>query len=55
MIPLAGKVVEHMKASPFVLAILIINFTLLAGFVYTLHEVSAAVSRRDNIIERCVK
>jgi hypothetical protein len=44
-----------MKATPFVLAILIINVTVLAGFAITLHEVGAAIARRDNILERCIK
>ncbi|MET4017707.1 hypothetical protein [Bradyrhizobium sp. S3.2.12] len=32
---LAHKVVDQMKATPFVLAILIVNITVLAGFAYT--------------------
>lgn len=52
---LAHKVVEQMKATPFVLAILIVNITVLAGFAYMLHEISSAMARRDNIIERCIK
>lgn len=52
---LAHKVVDQMKATPFVLAILIVNITMLAGFAYTLHEVGAAIARRDTILERCIK
>lgn len=52
---LAHKVVDQMKATPFVLAILIVNITVLAGFLYTLHEVRGAVARRDTILERCIK
>ena len=52
---LAHKVVDQMKATPFVLAILIVNITVLTGFAYTLHEVSGAVARRDTILERCIK
>jgi hypothetical protein len=52
---LAHKVVEQMKATPFVLAILIVNITVLAGFAFTLHQISSAMARRDNIIERCIK
>jgi hypothetical protein len=52
---LAKQVVEKMGATPFVLAILIVNVVVLAGFTYTLHEVSDAVERRDKILERCIK
>jgi hypothetical protein len=52
---IAKQVVDNMKASPFVLALLIINVVVLAGFTFTLHEVSKAVERRDNILERCIK
>lgn len=52
---LAHKVVDQMKATPFVLAILIVNITVLAGSAYTLHEVGAAIARRDTILERCIK
>jgi len=52
---LAHKVIETMRATPFVLALLIINIVVLSGFVFTLHEVSAAIERRDKILERCIK
>lgn len=51
----AHKVIETMKATPFVLALLIINVVVLAGFTLTLLEVSKAVERRDRILERCIK
>jgi hypothetical protein len=52
---IAKQVVDSMKASPFVLALLIINVAVLIGFSFTLYEVSKAVARRDNILERCIK
>jgi hypothetical protein len=52
---LANKVIETMRATPFLLALLIINLVVLAGFTLTLHEVSKAVARRDGILERCIK
>jgi hypothetical protein len=52
---LAKQVIETMRATPFVLALLVINVVVLAGFTYTLHEVSDAVERRDKILERCIK
>jgi hypothetical protein len=52
---LAGKVIETMRATPFLLALLIINVAVLAGFTFTLNEVSKAVARRDAILEKCIK
>jgi hypothetical protein len=50
-----SKVVESMRGTPFVLALLIINVLTITGFSYTLHEISDAVARRDKILERCIK
>lgn len=52
---IAGKVIDSMRATPFVLALLIINLIMLAGFVFTLHEVGNAIERRDNILEKCIR
>jgi hypothetical protein len=52
---LVDKVIETMKATPFVLALLIINIAVLAGFAFTLHEVGNAIERRDNILEKCIR
>jgi hypothetical protein len=52
---IARQVIDNMRASPFVLALLIINIAVLVGFSFTLYEVSKAVARRDNILERCLK
>jgi hypothetical protein len=51
----AKQVIDTMKATPFVLALLVINVVVLCGFTFTLHEVSNAVERRDKILERCIK
>lgn len=52
---LAKQVVESMKATPFVLSLLIINIIVLVGFTYTLHEVSDAAERADKMLEKCIK
>jgi hypothetical protein len=52
---IAAKVLETMKATPFVLALLIINIAVLGGFAFTLHEVGKSIARRDAILERCIK
>jgi hypothetical protein len=51
----AHKVIETMRATPFVLALLIINICVLAGFAMTLYQVGDAIERRDRILERCIK
>ena len=51
----AKQVIETMRATPFVLAILIVNAIALAGFGYSLHEVSKAADRRDGLLELCMK
>lgn len=52
---IAKQVIETMRATPFVLAILIINIVVLTGFTFTLYQVGHAVERRDKILERCIK
>jgi len=51
----AKQVIDTMKATPFVLAILIINIAVLAGFAFTLNEVGKSIARRDTILEKCIK
>jgi len=52
---LAEQVVENLRGAPFVLALLIINIIVLAGFAFTLHEVGNAIERRDAIVKACVE
>ncbi|MEY9397286.1 hypothetical protein ABIF66_008093 [Bradyrhizobium japonicum] len=52
---IAKQVVKTMRATPFLLAILIINLAVLVGFSFTLREVGKAVARRDAMLERCIK
>ena len=47
---LARQVVESLKATPFLLALLVINMVVLAGFAFTLHQVSSAMERRERMI-----
>ena len=49
------QVIDTMKATPFVLAILIVNSIALGGFAFSLHEISKAADRRDTLLERCIK
>jgi hypothetical protein len=52
---LAKQVIETMRATPFVLALLVINVVVLIGFTFTLYQVGNAIERRDKILERCIK
>ncbi len=52
---LAEQVVENLRGTPFVLALLIINIVVLAGFAFTLQEVGNAIERRDAIVKACVE
>jgi hypothetical protein len=52
---IANKVIETMRATPFVLAIMILNISLLSLFAFTLHEVSSAMERREKILDRCLR
>jgi hypothetical protein len=48
-------VVEQLRGTPFVLALLVINIIVLAGFAFTLHEVSKSIERRDGILQSCIE
>ena len=52
---LAAQVVEQLRGTPFVLALLVINVIVLAGFAFTLHEVSNSIERRDGYIKTCLE
>jgi len=48
------QVIDSLGGSPFILALLVVNVISLAGFGYVLHEVSAAMARREAILARCL-
>jgi len=52
-VDIAKQVVESLRGTPFVLALLVINVIVLAGFAWTLHEVSNAMERREAILKVC--
>jgi hypothetical protein len=52
---LASQVIEQLRGTPFVLALLVINIIVLVGFAYTLHEVGNAIERRDGLIKACIE
>ena len=53
--PLASGVVEALRGQPLVLALLVINVIVLAGFGYTLHHVSKSIERRDGLLQSCIE
>ena len=52
---LTAQVIEQLRGAPFVLALLVINIIVLAGFAFTLHEVGNAIERRDGLIKSCIE
>ena len=52
---LAAQVIEQLRGTPFVLALMVINIIVLAGFGFALHEVANAQERRDAIIGKCLE
>jgi hypothetical protein len=52
---IAKQVIDTMRATPFVLAILVVNTLALVGFSYALHEIANAAERRDGLLELCMK
>ena len=51
----AKQVVESLRGTPFVMAIIIVNIIALVGFGYVLHEVSNAMERREGLIKACIE
>jgi hypothetical protein len=47
--------IDALKATPFLLAALILNIIVLAGFSYTLSQVSEAMERRESILKACIE
>lgn len=52
---IAHQVIEQLRGTPFVLALLVINILVLIGFAFTLHEVGNAIERRDGILKTCIE
>jgi hypothetical protein len=52
---LAQQVIEQLRGTPFVLALIVINCIALAGFGLTLHEIANALERRDVMIGKCIE
>jgi hypothetical protein len=53
-VEIAGRVLDNLKAKPFVMVLLIINAIAFGGFAYSMHEISKAADRRDALLEKCM-
>ena len=51
---IARQVVDSMKATPFVLALLLVNTIAFISFAYSMHEISKAADRRDGLLKICM-
>ena len=52
---IAKSVVDSLKGTPLVLALVLINVLTLIGFGYVLHKVSDAMERREALIRACIE
>lgn len=51
----AKQVVDSLKGTPFIMALLIVNTMALVGFGYVLHEVSGSIERREGLLKSCIE
>jgi hypothetical protein len=49
------EVIEALRGTPFLLAIVILNALVLVSMALTLHYVSNAIERRDALIKSCLE
>lgn len=52
---IAHKVVDSLRSTPFVMVLIVINTLALAGFAFSLHEISKAAERKDTLLEKCIR
>jgi len=51
----AKQVVESLRGTPFVLALVMLNIVALVGFGFVLNEVSNAMERREPLLKACIE
>jgi hypothetical protein len=51
----AKQVVESLRGTPFVLALVIINIVALIGFGIVLNHVASAMERREVLLKACIE
>ena len=52
---IAVNVVEALRNQPLILALVIINMIVLAGFSFTLHQVSNSIERKDALVAELIR
>ena len=52
---IAVNVVEALRNQPLILALVIINMIVLAGFAFTLHQVSNSIKRKDALVAELIR
>jgi hypothetical protein len=52
---IAVNVVEALRNQPLILALVIINMIVLAGFAFTLHQVSNSIERKDALVAELIR
>jgi len=52
---IAKQVVETLRGTPFVMALVVVNIIALIGFGFVLNEVSNAMERRESLIKACIE
>jgi hypothetical protein len=54
MIRTARMLIGALRSQPLALALVVINIIVLAGFAFTLREISKSIERKDALIARCL-
>jgi hypothetical protein len=49
------ETIDALKGTPILLAAMILNVIVLAGFGWTIHQVSSSIERRDALIKSCLE
>ena len=49
------ETIDALKGAPILLAAMILNVIVLAGFGWTIHQVSSSIERRDALIKSCLE
>ena len=52
---IAHQVLDSLRGTPFVLALIVINCTAWLLFAYTLHEIAQGNERADKMIASCIE
>jgi hypothetical protein len=50
----ASKAVDALRSTPVILALILLNVVMLAGFALTLYSVASGMERRDAMIKACI-